>query len=358
MNLEQTHQFMIQGLEEQIFTGAVLLVSHEKQEVFSKAYGKLGDNETPSVTERTLFDLASLTKILATTPVWIMLASCRPEILDQPISEWFPAAPSDKGKITPRDLLAHISGLPAWRPYYLSRDHKSMMQLAKNEVLSEPLDYQTGTASVYSDLGFILLAAIAELENGQTFNSFCRKQIYEPLGISNDLMFNPVGQEHRTAWTRQGEPPGMVNDLNARALGGVSGHAGLFGTAHAALLVANEIVAGIEGKSVLFNQEITRIFCQKVDHVQGCSRALGFDTPSPEGSSSGRFFSRSSLGHTGYTGTSLWIDLARELIVVLLTNRVFMGESNLLIKAFRPKVHDSIMEEILRPDGAGKPFSN
>lgn len=355
MNLEQTHQCMIQGLDEQIFTGAVLVVSHKKQEVFSRPYGKLGDTETPSVTERTLFDLASLTKILATTPVWIVLASRRPEILDQRITEWFPAAPSDKEKITPRDLLAHISGLPAWRPYYLSRDDRSMVQLAKDEVLSEPLEYQTGRASVYSDLGFVLLAAIAELESGQTFYSFCRKQIYEPLGISNDLTFNPVGQEYRTAWTRQGEPPGLVNDLNARALGGISGHAGLFGTAHAATLVADEIVAGIEGKSVLFNQEITRIFCRKVDQVQGCSRALGFDTPSQEASSSGRFFSRSSLGHTGFTGTSLWIDLARELIVVLLTNRVFMGESDLRIKAFRPKVHDSIMEAILRLDGAGKP---
>ncbi len=355
MNLEKTHQLMIQGLEEQIFTGAVLLIAHKKQEVFSKAYGKLGDGETQAATERTLFDLASLTKILATTPVWIVLASRRPEVLDQRISVWFPTAPPDKEKITPRDLLAHISGLPAWRPYYLSGFDRSMLQLAKNEILAEPLEYETGRASVYSDLGFILLAVIAELESGESFYPFCRKQIYEPLGISHDLMFNPVGEEHRIAWTRQGEPPGLVNDLNTRALGGVSGHAGLFGTAHAASVVANEIISAIEGKSALFNQEITRIFCRKVDQVQDCTRALGFDTPSQENSSSGRFFSRCSLGHTGFTGTSLWIDLARELVVVLLTNRVFMGESDLRIKPFRPKVHDTIMEEILGPDGAGKP---
>ncbi len=354
MNLEKTHQLMLQGLEEQIYTGAVLVVFHNKQRVFSRPYGKLGDSETPSVTERTLFDLASLTKILATTPVWIVLASRRPEILDQRISGWFPSTPPDKEKITPRDLLAHISGLPAWRPYYLSHPKLSVQQLAKNRILSEPLEYPTGRSSVYSDLGFILLAAIAELESGETFYSLCRKQIYEPLGISHDMMFNPVGQEQRTAWTRRGESPGLVNDLNARALQGVSGHAGLFGTAHAAIEVANEILAGIEGKSALFNQEIARIFCRKVDQVPGCSRALGFDTPSQEASASGRFFSSSSLGHTGYTGTSLWIDPARELIVVLLTNRVFMGEADLRIKAFRPRVHDSIMEEILKPDGVGK----
>ena len=167
------------------------------------------------------------------------------------------------------------------------------------------------------------------------------------MGISQDLMFNPNGEERRTARTRPGELPGLVNDLNARALGGVSGHAGLFGTAHAVAAVAAEILAALKSESTLFDPEITRIFCRKVDSVPGCSRALGFDTPSEDGSSSGRFFSAGSLGHTGFTGTSLWIDVERELTVVLLTNRVFMGESDLRIKAFRPAVHDAIMEEIL-----------
>ena len=183
MNLEQTHQFMIQGLEEQIFTGAVLLVSHRKEEIFSRAYGKLGDRETPSVTERTLFDLASLTKILATTPVWISAGV-------MPSGDFGPAdiRMVSRGSSGQRENHAETFACPylglACLATLLSvpSSQISMMQLAKNEVLNEPLDYQTGQASVYSDLGFILLAAIAELESGQTFNSFCRKQIYEPSG--------------------------------------------------------------------------------------------------------------------------------------------------------------------------------
>ena len=347
MNLEKAHKCMAQGLEEQIFTGAVLLVARRKDEIFSTAYGRLGGQETTSVTERTLFDLASLTKVLATTPAWIVLASSRPEILDERISGWFPSVPGDKEKITPRRLLAHISGLPAWRPYYLSRQKTSIIELATNKILNEPLEYETGQDVLYSDLGFILLAAILELETGEAFDSFCRESIYEPLGISQDLMFDPIGEEHRIAWTRPGELPGLLHDLNARTLGGVSGHAGLFGAAQAVAAVAGEILAALKSESTLFDPEITRIFGRKVDSVPGCSRALGFDTPSQEGSSSGRFFSAGSLGHTGFTGTSLWIDVERELTVVLLTNRVFMGESDLRIKAFRPAVHDAIMEDIL-----------
>ena len=163
---------MAQGLEEQIFTGAVLLVARRKEEIFSRAYGNLGDQETTSVTERTLFDLASLTKVLATTPAWIVLASSRPEILDQRISGWFPSAPPDKEKITPRHLLAHISGLPAWRPYYLSRHKTSIIELATNKILNEPLEYETGQGSLYSDLGFILLAAIAGAGKRGSFRFF------------------------------------------------------------------------------------------------------------------------------------------------------------------------------------------
>ena len=347
MDLERADKCMTQGLEERVFTGAVLLVARRAEEIFLRAYGALDDQETAPVSARTLFDLASLTKVLATTPAWIALASSRPEILDQRISEWFPSVPPDKEKITPRHLLAHISGLPAWRPYYLTRHKTSILELATNEVLHEPLAYETGARSLYSDLGFILLAAIVEIESGEAFDAVCRKRIFEPLGISKDLMFNPIGEERRTALTRAGEPAGLVNDLNARALGGVSGHAGLFGAAQAVAAVAAEILAALKSESTLFDPEITRIFCQKGASAPSCSRALGFDTPSEDGSSSGRFFSSSSVGHTGFTGTSLWIDIERELAVILLTNRVFWGESDSRIKAFRPAVHDSIMEEIL-----------
>ncbi len=348
MNLHRAHKQMIRGLDEAMFTGAVLRVDHVGQVIYEEAYGRLGGSDADQVKPNTLFDLASLTKVLATTPAWILLTSNEPEILDQSISRWFPDVDQEVTRITPRRLLAHSSGLPAWRPYYLRWwQEKTTLGTAVNTILYEPLEYAPGTGCVYSDLGFIVLARIIELETGEALDDFCKKRIYRPLGVDRDIMFNPLGEERRTAWTRTGESPGLVNDLNARALGGVSGHAGLFGTAQAAAAVAEEILAGLKNRKSLFNPAIVQVFGHRAGLVQGASRALGFDTPSAEGSSSGRFFSAASLGHTGFTGSSLWIDPEKELIVILLTNRVIMGESDLRIRSFRPALHDAILEDII-----------
>jgi CubicO group peptidase (beta-lactamase class C family) len=150
----------------------------------------------------------------------------------------------------------------------------------------------------------------------------------------------------RIAVTRVGEPAGLVNDLNARSLGGAAGHAGLFGTARAVASLAATIVKSRAGKDGFFSAHVVQEFCERIDFVPGCTRALGFDTPSEEGSSSGRFFSHRSIGHTGFTGTSVWIDLDREVTVALLTNRVIMGEADRRIKDFRPLLHDAIMETL------------
>ncbi len=348
MNLPKADRQMILGLEEVLFSGAVLRVSHTGQGVYEEAYGRLGGPDTDQVKPNTLFDLASLTKVLATTPAWMLLTSNEPEILDQSISRWFPDVDKEVKRITPRRLLAHSSGLPAWRPYYLRWWlEKTTIGMAANTILYEPLEYVPGTGCIYSDLGFVVLARIIELETGEALEEFCQKRIYRPLGVDRDIMFNPLGQERRIAWTRTGESPGLVNDLNARALGGVSGHAGLFGTAQAVAAVAEEILAGLKNRKSLFNPAIVQVFGHRAGLVQGAVRALGFDTPSAEASSSGRFFSAASLGHTGFTGSSLWIDPERELIVVLLTNRVIMGESDLRIRSFRPALHDAIVEDII-----------
>ncbi len=339
---------MAAGLEEAMFTGAVLRVHHTGQPIYEEAFGTLGGPETERVNQGTLFDLASLTKVLATTPAWILLASNEPEILDQSISRWFPDTTLEAKRITPRRLLAHSSGLAAWRPHYLRWwQERITLGAAVNTILGEPLEYAPGEGCLYSDLGFIVLTCIIELETGEPLDEFCRKRIYRPLEIDRDIMFNPSGQERRIAWTRNGESPSLVNDLNARALGGVSGHAGLFGTAQAVDAVAAEILAGLKDRRGFFNPAIVQVFGHRAGFVQGASRALGFDTPSPEGSSSGRFLSATSLGHTGFTGTSLWIDPERELIVILLTNRVIMGESDLRIRSFRPLLHDAIAEDIM-----------
>jgi CubicO group peptidase (beta-lactamase class C family) len=212
--------------------------------------------------------------------------------------------------------------------------------------MAEPLEYSPGEGCIYSDLGFMLLAFIIEMETGRNLEQFSRERIYEPLGLADDLLFRPKDDE-RIAMTRAGDFPGLVNDLNARALGGISGHAGLFGTAKGVAALAGEILMSLKESSRFFDKGTTGTFCARAGYTPDSTRTLGFDTPSEEGSTSGRLFSKESVGHTGFTGVSLWIDIPRDLIVVLLTNRVFLGEADLRIKEFRPMIHDAIMEHLV-----------
>jgi serine-type D-Ala-D-Ala carboxypeptidase len=343
MTFDSTHEIMRSGLMQEIFTAAALLVIHHDELVFHNAYGTLSGPGSETATTRTLFDMASVTKVLATTPVWIQLESESPGIIDEPLVRWFHDTPPDKASITPRQLLAHASGLPAWRPYYLMTTSAPHSENVRVRILSEPLAYTPGLGCIYSDLGFMLLAFIIEKETGESLDVCAAKRIFEPLGL-NDIMFKPLAQKHRIAWTRVDDTPGVVNDLNSRALGGVAGHAGLFATAECAGRLALELLRS-HNSGGFFNTPVVRMFSRKACLTVDSTRALGFDTAT-EASSCGRFFSGSSVGHTGFTGTSLWVDLDRELIVVLLTNRVVNGESDFRIKDFRPLVHDSIMQAV------------
>ncbi len=344
MNFNNIRKLMNQAIEEEIFTGAVVSASYKGDIVYQEPHGTLGGSGTGSVTLETLFDLASLTKILATTPCWIILATSEPEILNSGLPRWFPESPLNKQKITPRHLLAHASGLPAWRPFYLTRFSDPLTGIVLERILGESLEYPTGQGCIYSDLGFMLLAWIIECETGEDLETFSKERIYKPLGMKNDLIFRPVAEKRAVVWTRTGDPPGLVNDLNARALGGVAGHAGLFGTAGGVCALAGQILLSLKSLKGFFNRDCMKTFSTRAGFSTGSTRALGFDTPSADGSSSGRLFSAESLGHTGFTGTSLWIDPTRDLSLVLLTNRVFMGEADQRIKKFRPLIHDAVME--------------
>jgi serine-type D-Ala-D-Ala carboxypeptidase len=346
MHFARADDRMKQGLREEIFTGAALLVAKSTKIEFHQTYGTLGGTGTDPVKLDTLFDLASLTKVLAVTPNWILMAAEDPSLLDQSIGRWFPNMPDDKQCITPRCLLAHASGLPAWRPYYLLPTSRHTNEDTAARILAEPLEYPPGEASVYSDLGFMLLGFIIEMETGRNLEQFSRERIYEPLGLADDLLFRPK-DDKRVAMTRAGDFPGLVNDLNARALGGVSGHAGLFGTAKGVAALAGEILMSLKERCRFFDNETTRAFCARAGFTPDSTRTLGFDTPSEEGSTSGRLFSKDSVGHTGFTGVSLWIDIPHDLIVVLLTNRVFLGEADFRIKDFRPTLHDTVVEQVL-----------
>jgi CubicO group peptidase (beta-lactamase class C family) len=343
----QTDEAMRQGLQENLFTAAALIAAREDQILYENYYGTLGGDSTARATKESLFDLASLTKPLATAPSWMILAAERPRILHESLAVWRPDAAADKADITPMHLLAHSSGLPAWRPYYLYQPELDRCKFTEDKIMQERLEFPPGTGRLYSDLGFMLLGFIWQKETGESLDVFASSRIYEPLGLARDMMFLPRGEEARTALTRRGDPPGVVNDLNARALGRVAGHAGLFGTARAVAAVAAQFLRSIRSERGFFDHLTARLFATRVDLPGGKGRALGFDAPA-EGASCGRFFSDRSLGHTGFTGTSLWIDPESDLIVVLLTNRVVMGESDFRIKSFRPLVHDIVVEDARR----------
>ncbi len=328
-----------------VFQGAVVLVDAHGEPILHEAFGRIGDNKSAAVTIDTLFDLASLTKVLCTTPLWIVLESREPGIIDQPVGRWFPEVTRDKAHITPRLLLAHASGLPAWLPYYLFAGLTGdMRRFLLGKIMSEPLAYKPGETSIYSDIGFVLLGFAIERQTGLALDRSVVKEVFGPLGVVHDLVFRPSEGPRSIALTRPGDPAGLVHDLNSRSIGGVAGHAGLFGTADGVARIASAIMAGVRGRAGFFDSPTVRMFCRRAGLAPGSTRALGFDTPSATDSTSGRHFSSTSVGHTGFTGTSLWMDLEKEVTVVLLTNRVYTGEADMRIKPFRPAFHDTVME--------------
>lgn len=346
MGLSKLLKILCQAHQENMFTAAALVIIQDGHLVLEEYVGSTGFSNERPVGSETLFDLASLTKILATTSCWMKIVENSPDSLDQTLDYWMPDIPSDKSQITPRLLLAHSSGLHAWRPYYLFERGKDQFRFVLERIINEPLDYPTGTGSLYSDSGFVLLAYLLEKQTGKRLDELSRDMFFEPLSLSDKLLFNPAGRSLDIAQTRRGDDPELVNDLNARALGGVSGHAGLFGTARGVASACAEFLTSLKHAGGFFNQNTIRLFVTPCNYIEESSRALGFDTKSGEGSSCGSLFSDSSFGHTGFTGTSFWIDPQRNIVAVFLTNRVIMGEPDLRIKILRPKLHDEIVKFI------------
>jgi CubicO group peptidase (beta-lactamase class C family) len=327
------------------------------------AAGRLSrDPESPPVTRDTIFDLASLTKPLAITLALMLLSARERLTLDATLGEVLavPWLPPDKHPLTLRSLAAHRAGLPAWRPFYrelLAAPEALRPALLPRLAAAQPLEYAPETATLYSDLGFMLLKAVVEKVSGRDLDSFCRKELYEPLGLKT-LGFKPKA---RPGWdnlavaaTEVGLIPGRsaageVHDENAWAAGGVAGHAGLFGTGPEVFALAATLYRAYHGQESLgaIPPETVRAFLTPV--APGC-RTPGFDVPTPGQSSAGRFFSRQSVGHTGFTGTSLWLDLEQGQMVVLLTNRVHLGRHHDQIKAFRPRFHDAVCEALGLPE--------
>ena len=356
------------GLQQGVYTAAVALAGWRGELKWQAAAGRVSkDYESPATTIETVFDLASLTKPLATALALMVLTDegrLRPEsTLGEVLSiEWLPP---DKRPLTLAQLLAHRAGLPAWEPFYqeiLQAPPETRRGLLPRLAAAAALAHPPDTATLYSDLGFMLLQAVVEAVSGLGLDHFCRERIYRPLGL-NALGFRPISWRgtHRRATQAGGHagPPllyaatetglidgrnifGEVHDENAWAAGGVAGHAGLFGRGIEVFNLLVALYRAYMGETGLpFSPATVRRF---LTPVAPGARVLGFDVPSAEAAqcSAGRYFSPRSVGHLGFTGTSFWLDLELGQMVVLLTNRVHLGrDDKAKIQAFRPRFHEA-----------------
>jgi CubicO group peptidase (beta-lactamase class C family) len=312
------------------------------------------------MTKETIFDLASLTKPLATTLAIMKLVDQGKIFLDQPLSEMIRSdSLKEKGNLTPRLLLNHSAGFSAWKPLYsdLMREKvgERKRELRK-KILEEPLAYSPGKECLYSDWGFMVLEWIIEEVSGMSMHRFLDDHFYEPMSLKRTFFYTgelPTGFD-KTMFAATKDCPlrnriiqGEVEDDVAYALGGYSGHAGLFSTAEELYALVALLKDHYDAKSSDFlSSKVVKEFFRRQDIVEGGTWALGWDTPSPGNSSAGKFFSTKSVGHLGFTGTSVWMDLERDVIVIFLTNRTLTTDDNEKIKAFRPRLHNLIMEEL------------
>lgn len=340
------------AINDSAFPGAVVLIWKDGKIIFEKAYGNYTyDINSPKVYPHTLYDLASLTKIVATTTATMICYDRKLFLLDDKVTKYIPQfGVNGKEKITIKNLLLHNSGLPAWKKFYgrnLTYDD------VVKEIFSSELDYKTGEKTVYSDLGIITLGKIIEKVTGKNLDVFCNDEIFIPLKMQSTF-FNPdhsikklcAPTETDNYWrmkTLQGE----VHDETSAMLNGVAGHAGLFSTASdISKLMSVLMNNGKVGLNQFINQSTIELFTKRFS--QESTRALGWDTKSDSGSSAGNYFSKNSFGHTGFTGTSIWADPHRNLFVVFLTNRVYPTRDNIKITKVRPMLHDAIIKSLER----------
>ncbi|WP_103029285.1 glycoside hydrolase family 3 N-terminal domain-containing protein [Salinibacter altiplanensis] len=336
---------------DEAFPGGAVAVGRGPALAKLDAFGYRTYEETTPVQTGTQYDLASLTKVVATTTAVMKLYEADSLALDAPVARYLPAfAQNGKEAVTVRQLLAHSSGLKS----YLGPSERGPTRAALLDTLmAQPLTYTPGTQSTYSGLNAITLMRIVETVSDRSFDAFCRTHIFEPLGMDQTGFYDAsairdwVAPTTDTAGTRR---HGSVHDPMARDMGGVSGNAGLFSTAEDlarfGYMLTHE--GRIDGRQFL-EPETIRTFTAQTD-VPGSTRALGWDTKSPEGySSAGDEFSASSFGHTGYTGTSFWVDPAEDLFFVLLTNRVYPDDTADQITQVRPRAANVVHRALKGP---------
>ncbi|MFT5516520.1 MAG: beta-N-acetylhexosaminidase [Rhodothermales bacterium] len=356
--LDQIENLIRTAIDDRAFPGAAVAVGREGAVVHQAGYGAYTYVSSTPVTDKSSFDLASLTKVIATTTAVMQLYEQGKLDLDAPASLYIhDFGQNGKEKITVRQLLTHTAGLIPFKPFY------SMGLRSRDRVLraiyEEPLAYEPGSESKYSDFGPIVLAEIVSRISGMGFSTYVQRYIFEPLGMWH-TGFRAVGRGARSDavptenddYFRFRLLQGEVHDENAWIMGGVAGHAGLFSTVSDLTRFANMLVQeGRVGGEQFLKPETIMLFTTAFDTTGTYTRALGWDTKSPEGySSAGQFFGPLSFGHTGFTGTSIWFDPEVGLFVILLSNRVYPTRNNRRLTPVRPALADLVFETMTDPD--------
>jgi CubicO group peptidase (beta-lactamase class C family) len=355
-SLKPAYDVIEKAIADKAFPGATLAVGY-RGKVSVHAFGKLSyDTKAATTIPNTMYDIASLTKVVATTTLVAKLAEgdfAVPLDLDAKIERYLPewgGGPNAewRHRVTVRHLLTHTSGLPPFKEYWRTSKNK---QDTLTKIFAEPLDYEPGTKEVYSDLGIILMAEIIERLTGRTLDDLAKSYIFSPLRMK-DSMFRPAKKLWPTIAPteidnnfRHRLVQGEVHDENAFAIGGVSGHAGLFSTAPDLAAFCQMLLNGgvYEHQRILRRATIAQFTTPQ--QLSNGTRTLGWAAPT-EGGSSGHYFSAHSFGHTGFTGTSIWIDPDRQLFVVLLTNRVHPTRENSKMPPVRVALHDAVMQAL------------
>jgi CubicO group peptidase (beta-lactamase class C family) len=356
------------GIAEGAAPGVALAVGRWGRLVHLKGYGRIDiAPDAPAVTDSTMFDMASLTKVVATTTAAMILEDEGKLNLDATIHTYLPElTDSAKAHITVRMIITHSGGFEAFAPLW--REHRGRADYLA-QINARPLAYVPGDSTIYSDWDFVLMGLIIEHITGMPLDQFVSSRVWQPLNM-HDTGFNPLSSgampadSDCTAAFRADNPllariamteidtayrhthiHGIVHDENACALGGVAGHAGLFSSARDVAVFCQMLLNGGQYGGVRFIQPTT-VARWTARQSNKSSRALGWDTPSDQ-SSAGRYFSPRSFGHTGFTGTSIWIDPERGVFVVLLTNRVDPTRANMREDALRRDIADAIQAAIL-----------
>lgn len=353
------------GAVEKAYQAAVLLAARGEEILFHESAG--------AARLSSIFDIASVTKPLVAA-LFFVLAQQGTLSPDGKVCDILPVRSPDPAypEITFLKLLAHTSGLPAYRPFYRGlreaerREGRSMWGTAEghdrivDDSLGLSLESPPGTACVYSDPGYIVLGRAIEAASFTTLDRLLQREIAGPLGM-RDTCYLPLSvlsecETDRLISTghsgeRDREKVGEVDDENAAAMGGIAGHAGVFSSAHDLFLFAREILRARRGEGRVLTGRSAREMTARVPDPPGCRRTPGWDTPTPPargGSQAGIRFSGEAIGHLGWTGCSVWIDLPREITVVMLANRVYYGQDNDRLKEMRPGIHDAVMEAVTR----------